>query len=110
MSKTIKFAYNGVNYTLEYNRETVRQMENRGFRIDEIDSRPETMVSMLFAGAFLMHHRKVSTNTKLVEEIYGKFTNRDELISTLVKMYQEPILSLFDEPEEDEGNIVWGTD
>lgn len=110
MSKTIKFTYKGVNYTLEYSRETVSQMESKGFRLNEMDSMPQTMVSMLFAGAFLMHHRKVAINTSLVEEIFGKFTNRDELITTLVKMYQEPVLSLFDEPEEDEGNIKWGTD
>ena len=110
MAKTIKFADNGINYTLEYSRETVKQMESRGFRLDEIDSKPQTMFTLLFAGAFLMHHRKVYGNTALVEEIYNKFTNRDELITTLVKMYQEPTLSLFDEPEEDEGNIKWGTE
>lgn len=110
MAKTIRFTYGGVDYTLEYSRETIKQMESRGFRLDEIDSKPQTMFSMLFAGAFLMHHRKAAGNTKLIEEIYSKFTNRDELFDNLVKMYQEPIVSLFDEPEENEGNIKWGTE
>ena len=110
MNKQLRFTYLDKEYCLEYTRSTVAMMEKKGFVASDIETKPVTVLPALFAGAFLMHHRKVSTNTKLVEEIYSKFTNRDELISTLVKMYQEPILSLFDEPEEDEGNIVWGTD
>ena len=110
MSKKIKFEYNGRNYTLEYSRETVKQMESHGFKINEIDSKPQTMITMLFAGAFLMHHRNVFTKRKLIDEIFSKFTNRDSLVETLAEMYQEPVLSLLDEPEEDEGNIKWGTE
>lgn len=110
MSKKIKFEYDGKHYTLEYSRETVKQMESQGFKINEIDSKPQTMITMLFAGAFLMHHRSVFTNRTLLDEIFSKFTNRDSLLETLAEMYQESVRSLLDEPEEDEGNIKWGTE
>ena len=38
-------------------------------------------------------------------------TNRDELFTTLVGMYNEPISALMEEPSENnEGNIAWATD
>ena len=34
-------------------------------------------------------------------------TNKGELIGKLAEMYNEPILALVDEPEENEGNLDW---
>ncbi len=33
--------------------------------------------------------------------------NKDELIGKLAEMYNEPIMTLVEEPEEDKGNIEW---
>jgi hypothetical protein len=110
MSKKITFTYDGKNYTLEYSREAIKQMEAQGFKIDEIDSKPQTMITMLFAGAFLMHHKNVFANRTLLDEIFSKFTHRGSLVETLATMYQESLLSLLDEPEDDEGNITWGAE
>ena len=78
--------------------------------MEKIDAQPDTMISLLFAGAFLMHHRNAATNRKLVEEIFRNIPKRGELVETLVEMYQEPLLALFDEPEETEGNLKWETE
>lgn len=110
MAKKIKFTYDGKNYTLEFNRASVKQMEAQGFRIDEIEAKPLTSIQMLFSGAFIMHHKNVSGNKNLCSEIYDSLKNRDELITLLAEMYQEPLLSLLDEPEETEGNTSWGTE
>lgn len=110
MAKKIVFKYKDKDYTLEYNRDSVRQMEAQGFSIIDIDSKPLTTISTLFAGAFLMHHRNVATNRNLCDEIYRSFSRRDELIAALVEMYQEPVLSLLDEPEDNEGNAWSGVD
>lgn len=107
MAKKIKFTYNDKPYTLEYNRDSVQMLEKQGFRIDRIEAQPETMITMLFTGAFIMHHRNIVGNTKLIDEMFKKFPNRGDLIARLAEMYQEPVLALFDEPEEDEGNIQW---
>jgi len=107
MASRIKFIYKGKAYTLEYSRNTVKQMEAQGFQIDEIWSKPLTSVLTLFSGAFLMHHPNVFRNKALCEEIYRSLPGRDKLLETLVQLYQEPVLSLLDEPEENEGNTSW---
>ena len=107
---TINDPTTGVTYTLEYNRKSVEMMEKNGFVITELDSKPMIMIPALFAGAFLAHHRFVKRD--MIDNIYARLNHKDELISALVEMYNEPLLSLLDEPEQqegDEGNRNWKT-
>ena len=59
----------------------------------------------LFAGAFLANHRFVKQ--EVIDEIFSKMTNKSELIGKLAEMYNEPIMTLIDEPEDAEGNLDW---
>ena len=63
MAKTINFTYEGKDYTLEFTRRTIRQMEDEGFVARNIDDRPMTLLPALFAGAFKAHHRFVKQET-----------------------------------------------
>lgn len=102
----IKFEYKGTVYTLEFTKRTVRMMEkSQGFNIDLIDVKPVTYVPMLWRGAFEVHHPRIKD--ELVNEIYTNMGNKEELIPQLVKLYLEPINSLFDEPEEEEKKVTW---
>jgi len=104
MAKQIVISYEGKDYTLEFNRKVVKQMEEGGFTIDT--ARPATMITELFKGAFRMHHRKI--DPALVEEIWDAQRKKDTLLSTLVQMYTEPIASLMDEDEQAEDeNPTW---
>lgn len=106
MSKQLQFAYKDKEYCLEFTRRTVEQMERNGFVADDIRSKPMTTLPALFAGAFLAHHRFIKAD--LINEIYDHMTNRTELVGKLAEMYNEPIMSLVDEPEENaEGNVNW---
>ena len=109
ISKTIKFENpgNGKEYTLEFTRKTVEMMERQGFRADEAMEKPMTTLPKLFQGAFLAHHPRESKT--VIDEIYASMTNRQELISKLIEMYNEPIATLLDEPELSEGNVSWTT-
>ena len=51
---------NGIDYTLEFNRESVRFAESRGFDIDDVGRYPLTKIPELFWYAFRMHHKNVS--------------------------------------------------
>lgn len=104
MAKQIVITYMGNDYTLEFNRKTVRRMEESGFVVDT--NKPATMITDLFKGAFMMHHRKISPD--LVEKIWDAQKKKDELLSILIQMYSEPIAALMDEEEagEDE-NPTW---
>jgi hypothetical protein len=107
MSKAINFNYNGVAYTLEFTRETVVTMERQGFNLDDIDSKPMTVIPTLFAGAFMANHKH--TSKKIIDAIYSKLPNKQELVLRLAEMYREPIEALIDETEDEEGNVEWGT-
>jgi hypothetical protein len=105
MSKQLNFKYNGTEYTLEYTRRTVEQMEREGFVADDLKSKPLTMLPTLFAGAFKAHHRYVKR--EVIDEIYSKMTNKADLIGKLAEMYNEPIMALIDEPAESAENLTW---
>lgn len=106
MSKTITIPYNGTEYTLEFNRESVKLLERAGFDINLIRPQPMTMLPMLFEGAFHMHHRRVEKD--VIRKMFDKIKGKDELMNVLLELYNEPVKALFDEPEDDEGNVTWG--
>jgi hypothetical protein len=105
MSKQLNFKYNGTEYTLEFTRRTVEQMEREGFVADDLKSKPLTMLPTLFAGAFKANHRYVKR--EVIDEIYSKMTNKADLIGKLAEMYNEPIMALIDEPAESAENLTW---
>lgn len=105
MAKTLTFTYKDKEYTLEFTRRTVTEMERRGFTASEITEKVMSTLPELFAGAFLAHHRFLKR--EVIDEIYSKMTNKEALIGKLAEMYNEPILTLMEEPEENEGNVSW---
>ena len=105
MSKQLRFTYRDKEYILEYTRRTVETMEKKGFVASDIQTRPITVLPALFAGAFLANHRY--EKQEVIDEIYSKMTNKQELIGKLAEMYNEPIMALIDEPQESEGNLDW---
>lgn len=107
MAKQIVFTYEGKDYTLEFTRRTIKQMEDEGFVAKDIDDRPMTLLPALFAGAFKAHHRFVKQD--VIDEIYANMPNKDKLIEKLAEMYNEPIMSLMTEPEDSAKNVEWVT-
>ena len=105
MSKQLNFEYKGTQYTLEYTRKSVEQMEREGFVADDIQSKPMSMLPTLFAGAFKAHHRWVKR--EVIDEIFSKMTNKGDLIGKLAEMYNEPIMALIDDPAESSENLTW---
>lgn len=105
MSKQLTFTFEDKEYTLEYTRRTVAEMEKKGFIASDITDKPMTTLPALFAGAFLAHHRFVKED--IINDIYSKLTKKEDLIGKLAEMYNEPILALVEEPEKAEGNLDW---
>jgi hypothetical protein len=105
MAKQLIFTYDGKDYTLEFTRRTVAEMEKKGFIASDITEKPMTTLPALFAGAFLAHHRFVKED--IINDIYSKLTKKEDLIGKLAEMYNEPILALVEEPEKAEGNLDW---
>lgn len=105
MAKQLIFTYDGKDYTLEFTRRTVAEMEKKGFIASDITEKPMTTLPALFAGAFLAHHRFVKED--VINDVYSKLTKKEDLIGKLAEMYNEPILALVEEPEKAEGNLDW---
>jgi len=103
MAKQLTFTFEGKEYTLEFTRATVRQMESSGFIASDIETKPMTILPDLFRGAFLAHHR--FEKASVIDAIYAQMTNKPALIEALAEMYNEPISTLLDEPET--GNVEW---
>lgn len=106
MAIKITFSYDGKDYCLEYTRQTVKKMEERGFVASRIAEAPMTILPDLFAGSFLANHRFV--DRKVIDGIYDQMKDKRSLVDTLAKMYNEPIEALM--ADGDEGNgIAWVT-
>ena len=106
MAKQIVFTYEDKEYTLEFTRRTVKQMEDEGFVAQDIDRKPMTLLPALFAGAFKAHHRFVKQD--VIDKIYAGMPHKDELIGKLAEMYNTPIVTLMEEPDEKAvKNVSW---
>ena len=106
MAKQLTFEHKGKTYTLEYTRESIKQMEREGFVASNIVTKPMTTLPQLFAGAFKANHR-FDVKQKQIDEMFTLFKNKNALVDKLAEMYAEPMETLMDD-EVDEGNaITW---
>ena len=109
MATKITVKYQKSEYTLEYSRNAVKQMEQQGFVLDQIGDKPMTMVPLLVYGAFMKHHKGIKRN--LVDEIYEHITDKvgdgeNGFIQALLEMYAETVNTLTDNSSVDEGNAA----
>lgn len=103
MSK-IAIEYENTKYELEYSRQSVKTMEAQGFVLDEISTKPVTMIPMLFQGAFIKNHKGIKR--KLIDEIYEEIADKTNFMQALMELYAETLSTLV-EDKEDQGNVTW---
>lgn len=101
MSKQIKFKYEGVDYVLEYNRESISLIESKGFALSEFTAKPMLMLPLAFSGLFLKNHKRTKQST--VDNIYDSFKDKEKLVGVIVDMLSEA----YDTLTDNEGNIEW---
>ena len=105
MAKAIRFTFKDEEYVLQFTKRTIKEMEDKGFRIREIGDRPMTLWPMLFKGAFLANHR--STKESVVEEIYDAMPNKQALVEAMIELYDEPYSAMMDDPDDAVPNVNW---
>lgn len=111
MVKPIIIKSDTEEFTLEFNRESIKFAEMRGFKIDDVSSFPMTKVPELFFYAFRMHHKNISrekTDKLLFEELGGI---PEGLIERLGELYAQPFeaLNIVEEGEERK-NSKWAVE
>ena len=104
MSKKIEFTYDDELYTLEFNRDSVKKMEDHGFNIAQAENKVVSTIDALFKGAFEMHHS--GTSKKKLEEIYDLFSDKTGLFEALVEMYSDTLKTLT-EDNNSKNAIKW---
>lgn len=90
----------GKKYTLEFTKNSVIQLERAGFKVDQLESSPVTMMTLLVRGAFKANHADLS-NEK-IDEIYESLENKGQLLAKLAEMYAEHAEKLVSG-----GNVGW---
>lgn len=103
MSK-INLTHNKTEYVLEYNRQSVKTMENQGFVLEDLTKKPVNMIPLLFSGAFIKNHRGVKRS--VVDDIFDNIADKSGLMEALMEMYAET-LSALTESNDGEGNVTW---
>lgn len=84
----------GDTYTLEFNRDSVKFAEARGFDVDDVSRYPATKLEELFFYAFRMHHQNVArekTNRILWEKLGGL---PEGFVERLTMLYMAPLEAL----------------
>lgn len=97
----------GNDFTLEFNRDTVRWAEARGFNINTIGDTPMTSIPNLFFYAFRMHHKNVSRDytDKIIFEDWGGIGGiPDGLLERLGRLYAATFESLKTDEDGDVKN------
>lgn len=97
-------------YTLEFNRESVKFAEMKGFKFEDVANFPMSKIPELFFYAFRMHHKNVAREKtdKILEELGGL---PEGFIERLVELYTAPFdfLTVVEEGEERK-NSKWAVE
>ena len=93
----------GKEFTLEFNRESIKFAESRGFAIEDVERYPLSKTYDLFFYAFRMHHKNVARDftDRIIDEEWGGIARIPEAVmSRLGELYSVPFGTLI--PDEDE--------
>lgn len=92
------------DYTLEFNRESIKFAEGRGFRVEDVDYYPMTKVPEFFWYAFRWHHPAVSLNQaeKMLDRMGGM---SEPLAKRLGELWAVPFQALAHQ-DGDEKNVT----
>ena len=106
MNTKITLNYKGEKYTLEYDKESIKVLENLGVDLMHILSKPISNMDYLCQCAFIKHHPDLTIGT--MNEILDSCPNKSDLMKTLIKMVNEVCDIITGEPDEDASkNVSW---
>lgn len=95
--KQVKITINDVEYTLEYNRASIKMMERKGLKLKAIDDALITSIDLLIEGSLKMHHPRLSDAQieTIIDTIYKEydctalFEVLSEMLGNALPMFDE---------------------
>lgn len=100
----IVITYNDKSYDLGFTRESIRDMERKGFSIADAQSEKMSAIFLLVEGAFKTYQPDITDEE--IWEIWQKLP-KDELYPALIDLFQEPLKVLEDPDKKEQGNASW---
>lgn len=94
----------GMEYTLEFTRESVKFAEMRGFKYNDVSDYPMTKIPELWFYAFRAHHKNVS-RAKTDALLDGLGGIPDGLLERLGELYAAPFSALTDGQTEENPTV-----
>ena len=96
-------------YTLDFDRDSVRFAERTGFNISDLDSKPMSAAYDLFFYAFRMHHKNVSRQKtdRIIDEYFGGYAGMPVgMMERLGALYGQTFTTLADEGAGKNGKVT----
>lgn len=104
--KTIKFTFDGVDYTLLFTPASVRKMERDGMDFNNMDKNIVNIGYDVFSGAFIAKHNYVPAKDR--ERMYELLVATNEqgqnLLECLFEMLKDELDWIVNKPQ---GNVTW---
>jgi hypothetical protein len=99
----MRFTYEGTEYIMEFDRETVAQTEKMfDISIGDVRDGKISAFEGLFHGSFLKHHPNIKQTT--VDRFLTMMPDKQAVFRNLAVMFGNCVNTLLDEPEE--GNAI----
>lgn len=96
---------NNKDYTLEFNRDSIKFAENRGFIFNQMENFPMTKLPEFFWYAFRMHHPSVSL--KQAENLFDRMGGMSEALGVrLSELWAAPFNALTPEDGDEKNATV----
>ena len=103
--KRIKFDWNGTEYPLEFDRDSVMQAERAfGISYEDLRSGRTYVMHDLFAAALIKHHPRMKAAT--IEALWAAMGDKAGLYRELALMYADTLAQTLEEPEEGKA-LAW---
>lgn len=95
----------GMEYTLEFTRESIAFAERKGFEISDVSRFPMTKIPELWYYAFRAHHKNLPRDkTDALLDKAGGFS--EDLLTRLGELYAAPFEAMKDESEEENPRVT----
>ena len=92
-------------YTLQFNRYSIVQMEEKGFDVKNIEKKPLSTITKLIRGAFYMHHPRMTDAE--IDAVADKLGDTEKLVEELVKLYGDALMALTQGNQDKSKNVMW---
>lgn len=96
---------NDKQFKLAFNRNSIVRMEEDGFNVKDIETKPLSTIVKLIRGAFYMYQPDMTDDE--IDAIVDEIDSSDEFVKALVEMYSNALSALTIGNQDKTKNFKW---